>query len=81
LALASSRCCRESVRATQLLVAALVGCTFATLFVIFGILHKVKLYLGGDESVISPAAAASAFCLLRDAALLRYLYHVDRARK
>ena len=41
----------------------------------------MNAYLGGDESVIWPAAAASAFCLLLNAGLLRYLYHVDRARK
>ena len=41
----------------------------------------MNAYLGGDESVIWPAAAASACCLLLNAGLLRYLYQVDRARK
>lgn len=41
----------------------------------------MNAYLGGDEAVIWPAAAASAFCLLLNAGLLRYLYHFDRTRQ
>ncbi|MGH9308175.1 MAG: DUF6755 family protein [Vicinamibacterales bacterium] len=41
----------------------------------------MNAYLGGDESVIWPAAAASAGCLLLNAGLLRYLYHLDRVRR
>lgn len=41
----------------------------------------MNAYLGGDESVIWPAAAASAACLLLNAGLLRYLYHIDRTRR
>jgi hypothetical protein len=37
--------------------------------------------LGGDESVIWPAAGASVVCLLLNAGLLRYLYHLDRTRQ
>jgi hypothetical protein len=40
----------------------------------------MNAYLGGDESVVVPAAAASAFCLLLNAGLLRYLYRIDRVR-
>ena len=40
----------------------------------------MNAYLGGDESVIWPAAAASLACLLANAGLLRYLYVIDRAR-
>ena len=40
----------------------------------------MNAYLGGDESVIWPAAAASAGCLLLNAGLLRYLYHIERVR-
>jgi hypothetical protein len=40
----------------------------------------MNAYLGGDESVIWPAAGASAFCLLLNAGLLRYLYIIDRVR-
>jgi hypothetical protein len=39
----------------------------------------MNAYLGGDESVIWPAAAASAACLLLNLGLLRYLYHMERA--
>ncbi len=40
----------------------------------------MNAYLGGDEAVIWPAAAVSLVCLLLNVGLLRYLYHVDRAR-
>jgi hypothetical protein len=41
----------------------------------------MNAYLGGDESVIWPAAAASVVCLLLNTGLLRYLYYIDRARQ
>jgi hypothetical protein len=41
----------------------------------------MNAYLGGDESVIWPAAGASLICLLLNAGLLRYLYYMDRARR
>ena len=41
----------------------------------------MSAYLGGDESVIWPAAGASVFCLLLNAGLLWYLYHLDRVRQ
>ncbi|HMF99429.1 MAG TPA: DUF6755 family protein [Vicinamibacterales bacterium] len=41
----------------------------------------MNAYLGGDQSVIWPAAAASAACLLLNAGLLRYLYHIERTRR
>ena len=40
----------------------------------------MNAYLGGDESIILPAAAASLVCLLLNAGLLRYLYHIERTR-
>ena len=40
----------------------------------------MNAYLGGDTSVIVPAAAASGFCLLLNLGLLRYLYVIDRTR-
>ena len=40
----------------------------------------MNAFLGGDESVIWPAAAASLVCLLLNVGLLRYLYQIDRAR-
>ena len=41
----------------------------------------MNAYLGGDGSVIWPAAGASLFCLLLNLGLLRYLYYIDRARR
>jgi hypothetical protein len=41
----------------------------------------MNAYLGGDESVIWPAAAASLLCLTLNLGLLRYLYLIDRARR
>jgi hypothetical protein len=41
----------------------------------------MNAYLGGDESVIWPAAGASVVCLLLNAGLLRYLYHIERTRQ
>ena len=41
----------------------------------------MNAYLGGDRSVILPAAAASLLCLLLNAGLLRYLYHIERTRQ
>lgn len=41
----------------------------------------MNAYLGGDDSVIWPAAGASLLCLLLNAGLLRYLYHLDRVRQ
>src|SRR5262249_48291801 len=41
----------------------------------------MNAYLGGDDRVIWPAAAASIVCFLLNAGLLRYLYFIDRARR
>lgn len=41
----------------------------------------MNAYLGGDESVVWPAAAASLVCLILNAGLLRYLYHIERTRR
>jgi uncharacterized protein DUF6755 len=41
----------------------------------------MNAYLGGDDRLIWPAAAASVICFLLNAGLLRYLYFIDRARR
>ena len=41
----------------------------------------MNAYLGGDESVIWPAAIASLLCLLLNLGLLRYLAHMERMRR
>ncbi|GMV04618.1 MAG: hypothetical protein AMXMBFR53_08980 [Gemmatimonadota bacterium] len=38
----------------------------------------MNAWLGGDTSVLVPAAAASLVCLGLNAGLLRYLYKLDR---
>jgi hypothetical protein len=38
----------------------------------------MNAYLGGDESIVWPAAGASLLCLVLNAGLLRYLYAIDR---
>ena len=41
----------------------------------------MNAYLGGDQSVIWPAAGVSVICLLLNAGLLRYLYYIERTRQ
>ena len=38
----------------------------------------MNAYLGGDESVIVPAAVVSIVCLLLNSGLLGYLYRIER---
>ena len=41
----------------------------------------MNAYLGGDESIILPAAGASLVCLLLNGGLLRYLYYIERMHR
>ncbi len=41
----------------------------------------MNAFLGGDEAVIWPAAAASTACLLWNLGLLRYVYHIERPKQ
>jgi hypothetical protein len=41
----------------------------------------MNAYLGGDQSVIWPAAVVSGVLLLLNAGLLRYLYHIEKTRQ
>ena len=41
----------------------------------------MNAWLGGDESVIWPAAIGSALCLLLNVGLLRYLYRMESKRR
>jgi hypothetical protein len=41
----------------------------------------MNAWLGGDDSVVWPAAAASAGCLALNLGLLNYLGHIERTRK
>jgi hypothetical protein len=40
----------------------------------------MNAYLGGDETVIWPAAGASLICLVLNVGLWRYLIRMERAR-
>jgi hypothetical protein len=41
----------------------------------------MNAYLGGDDSVVWPAAGASLICLLLNLGLLRYLGKITRAKE
>jgi hypothetical protein len=41
----------------------------------------MNAWLGGDDAIVWPAAAASAACLALNAGLLRYLVRAERTRK
>jgi hypothetical protein len=41
----------------------------------------MNAYLGGDDSVVLPAAGASLVCLLLNGGLLRYLYYIERMHR
>jgi hypothetical protein len=41
----------------------------------------MNAWLGGDDSLVWPAAAASAACLGLNAGLFRYLVRIERTRK
>ena len=41
----------------------------------------MNAHLGGDQSVVWPAALASLFCLLLNLGLLRYLANLERTRR
>ena len=41
----------------------------------------MNAYLGGDDSVVWPAALASLFCLALNLGLLRYLRRMEHARR
>ena len=44
------------------------------------LIATMNAYLGGDRSVILPAALASLVCLLLNAGLLWYVFRMDRQR-
>lgn len=44
------------------------------------LIATMNAYLGGDHSVIWPAALASVVCLALNAGLLWYVYRMDRQR-
>ena len=65
---------------TTLFAAILVLVASAVVLQLWLLTATMNAYLGGDESVIWPAAGASLACLALNAGLLRYLYQMDRTR-
>ena len=58
--------------------------SFALMLVILQLwllIATMNAYLGGDDAVVWPAAAASIVCLLLNLGLLRYLYFIERVRR
>jgi hypothetical protein len=43
------------------------------------LIATMNAYLGGDQSVIWPAALASLVCFALNAGLLRYIYRIERS--
>ena len=41
----------------------------------------MNAYLGGDEAIVWPAAAASSLCLALNLGLLRYLYKLEQDQR
>jgi hypothetical protein len=41
----------------------------------------MNAWLGGDDSIVWPAAAASAACLVLNVGLFRYLVRIERTRR
>ena len=74
---------RQLTRAQRTTVIAGVLCFVLILVVLqlWLLTATMNAYLGGDRSVIWPAAAVSVVCLLLNAGLLRYLYQMERTRR
>jgi uncharacterized protein DUF6755 len=48
---------------------------------LFLLTATMNAWLGGDDSIVWPAAAASAACLALNVGLFRYLVRIERMRK
>jgi len=42
------------------------------------LISTMNAYLGGDRSVLLPAAAVSIVCLVLNAGLIRYIYQIEK---
>lgn len=63
---------------TTIVYAILCIVTLIVILQLWLLTATMNAFLGEDESVIWPAAGASAFCLLLNLGLLRYLYRLER---
>ncbi|MCC7193299.1 MAG: hypothetical protein IT444_11005 [Phycisphaeraceae bacterium] len=72
---------RPFTRAQRLIVVYGMVCIVLTIVVLqlWLLTATMNAFLGGDESVIWPAAAVSTGCLILNVGLLRYLYRMERS--
>lgn len=66
------------IQRTTVIQGMLAFCLILVVSQLWLLTASMNAYLGGDESIVWPAAGASVCCLLLNAGLLRYLYHLDR---
>ncbi len=63
---------------TTILQGMLVFVLVLVLLQLYLLTATMNAFLGGDESVIWPAAFASLACFLLNAGLLRFVYRIER---
>ena len=62
---------------TTVVYGILCFCLLLVILQLWLLIATTNAYLGGDSSIIWPAAGASAACLLLNLGLLRYLYALE----
>ena len=65
---------------TTIVYGMLAFCLLLVILQLWLLTATMNAYLGGDDSVVWPAAGASLICLLLNLGLLRYLGRLTRAR-
>jgi hypothetical protein len=66
------------IQRTTVIQGMLAFCLILVVSQLWLLTASMNAYLGGDDSIVWPAAGASVCCLLLNVGLLRYLYHLDR---
>jgi hypothetical protein len=66
------------IQRTTVIQGMLAFCLILVVSQLWLLTASMNAYLGGDDSVVWPAAGASVCCLLLNVGLLRYLYQLDR---
>lgn len=72
---------RAFTREEKTVIVAGITCFILLLVIcqIWLVTATVNAFLGGDDSVVWPAAIASIVCLALNLGLLRYLFQMDKA--
>ena len=65
---------------TTIVYGMLVFCLILVILQLWLLTATMNAYLGGDDGVVWPAAAASALCFALNAGLLIYLRRLEKAR-